>query len=307
MSVTAVVQARAGSTRLPGKVLADVHGTPLLGLVLGRVMLAPVDDVVLATTTHERDDTVASLGTHLGVPVVRGSEHDVLQRFVAALDAYPCEHVVRLTGDCPLLDPAVIADALAVHRVAGADYTSNTLVRTFPDGLDVEVVRPSCLRAADAEATDETEREHVTPFLYRRPDRFALASFRAPEFLGDERWTIDTAEDLEWLRGVVTKLGTRTGWRDVLERAGRQVDPDADVLRLVPAAASTPARRVWDLTRRAVHFGTVALDVHDGIGHATMDVPAELAVPAEALLRDRLRADAQIKELMLTARQPDPS
>src|SRR5204862_6675946 len=136
-------------------------------------------------------------GESVGVPVVRGEEADVLSRFALALDTHPADTIVRLTADCPLADPAIVADALALHDRAGAAYTSNSLVRTFPDGLDVEVIAATALRDAHAEAADPLEREHVTPFVYRRPERYRLRALRTPELLGDERWTVDTAADLE--------------------------------------------------------------------------------------------------------------
>src|SRR5262249_44341278 len=141
--------------------------------------LAPFDGgpVVVATSDDARDNPIATLARESGVDVVRGSESDVLSRFIVALDTHTHAHdaVVRLTADCPLADPDVVADALALHARTRAAYTSNTLLRTFPDGLDVEVVAASALRDAAAQATDPDEREHVTPYLQRRPDRFPIA------------------------------------------------------------------------------------------------------------------------------------
>ena len=162
--VVAVVQARTGSTRLPGKVLADVGGMPMLEFMLRR--LAPLPwEVVVATSDRPADDEVVSVGRSCGVEVVRGPEGDVLSRFLVALDAHPAKHVVRLTGDCPLSDPRVVRAAVALHREASAAYTSNVLPRTFPKGLDCEVMSARALREAASEATAAPEREHVTPFL----------------------------------------------------------------------------------------------------------------------------------------------
>ena len=200
VSTLVVVQARAGSTRLPGKVLMPVGGRPMLAFMLARLESVRCDDLVVATSTDGRDDAVAEVAAAAGVSVVRGSESDVLARFVAALDAHPADVVVRLTADCPLIDPAVVNEAIAVRAATGADYASNTLVRTYPDGLDVEVLTADALRAAAAEAVDPVEREHVTPFVYRRPERFRLAAVVGPEPLGDLRWTVDTADDLDRIR-----------------------------------------------------------------------------------------------------------
>lgn len=223
----AVVQARMGSTRLPGKVLADLGGRPVLELMLDRLARAHVDHLVVATSDLPGDDPVADLATRVGVPVVRGSEADVLGRFLVALDRFPADDVVRLTADCPLIDPLVVDAAVGLHRRTGADYTSNSLERTFPDGLDVEVARADALRVAAVEAVRSDEREHVTPFLYHRPDRFALASLETAEQLGHERWTLDTAEDLARLRTIVAALDdpVAAGWHDVLAVAGVQDGP----------------------------------------------------------------------------------
>ena len=223
MRTLCVVQARMGSTRLPGKVLAELAGRPALGLMLDRLAPLPVDQLVVATSTADADDRIEELANEKAVAIVRGPEDDVLARFVLALDAYPATHVVRLTADCPLMDPALVATALEVHERKSADYTSNTLVRTFPDGLDIEVVTAAALYEANAESADPYEREHVTPFIYRRPDRYALADFRSGAELGDERWTLDTAADLERLHemvGLVDSPVTAT-WRDILSAADR--------------------------------------------------------------------------------------
>ncbi len=219
---TVVVQARMGSSRLPGKVLADLGGRPVLQLMLERLRPAHVDRVVVATSARAIDDPVATLATTLGVDVVRGPETDVLARFALVLDRFPADDVVRLTADCPLTDPALVDAALDLHRATGADYTSNSLERTFPDGLDVEVVRTAALRAAVAEATEPEQREHVTPFVYRHPERFRLASLETTEWLGHERWTLDTPDDLARLRAIVDALAdpVGAGWHDVLAVAG---------------------------------------------------------------------------------------
>src|SRR4051812_28949414 len=187
-STLCVVQARTGSSRLPGKVLADLGGRPMLRFLLDRLggLGHHRADVVVATSTEPRDDPIAEIARDAGRPVVRGSEHDVLDRFVAALDAFPARDVVRITADCPLTDAALIDAVVAHHRAMAADYTTNTLPRTFPKGLDVEVVNADALRSAHREATGPSEREHVMPFFYRRPERFRLANLRNDEPLGDE-------------------------------------------------------------------------------------------------------------------------
>lgn len=192
--------------------------------------------VVVATSTLPRDEPVVEIANAAGVAVARGPEQDVLARFVVALDEHPAMTVVRLTADCPLVDPQVLQATLDLHRERVADYTSNVLPRTFPKGLDIEVVSAAALRTADAESLDASEREHVTPFMYRRPRRFRLANLWCDEALGEERWTVDTAGDLEAVRRIVAAMGGRTSftWQEAFERVGRAPSHRAD-LELRPA------------------------------------------------------------------------
>jgi len=205
--ILGVLQARMSSRRLPGKVLADVAGRPLLARQLERVARARrLDGLVVATSTESSDDPIAALCRSLGVDCARGSLHDVLERVAEAAAARGAEHVVRLTGDCPLLDPALLDHVVAIHRAGGHDYTSNALERTFPDGLDVEVVRHGALEEARREARDPYEREHVTPFLYRRPHRYDLRAVTGERSLGHLRWCVDEPADLAFVRAVFARL-----------------------------------------------------------------------------------------------------
>src|SRR5674476_526257 len=174
MRINAVIQARAGSTRLPAKVSEDLGGRPVLEWVVRAARAANlVDEVIVATSTLAGDDVVADLADSLGVAVVRGSEDDVLSRFVAALDAYPADALVRLTADCPLLDPSLI-DAVAGAWAAAPthDYVSTLVSRCLPRGLDVELVTAEALRAVDRIAVGH-DRVHVTSLLYAEPTRQA--------------------------------------------------------------------------------------------------------------------------------------
>jgi spore coat polysaccharide biosynthesis protein SpsF len=205
----AILQARMTSTRLPGKVMAPVLGEPMIGRQLERLgRAARLDRIVIATSAEASDDPLAAYCEGLGHPVFRGSLDDVLGRFKGALDLFPeARTVVRLTADCPLADPAVIDATVGRHEEAGADYTSNTpAVRTFPHGLDTEVMRRAVLETAWREASDPYEREHVTPFIYRRPERFRIASLSRTPSLAHLRWTVDLPEDLEFVRDVYARL-----------------------------------------------------------------------------------------------------
>ena len=210
--ILAVLQARMSSTRLPGKVMRDLAGAPMLARQVERLRRARlIDRLVVATSDRAEDDPVAALGHALGLGVHRGPLEDVLARFAGALDAFgPAEHVVRLTGDCPLADSGVIDRLIALHLEQASDYASNVLaVRTFPHGLDAEVVRADVLRAAAAEAVDPYEREHVTPFVYRRPERFRLATLVSDRNEGSVRWTVDTPDDLAFVSEVYGALYPR--------------------------------------------------------------------------------------------------
>jgi spore coat polysaccharide biosynthesis protein SpsF len=206
--IVAILQARMTSTRLPGKVLAPVLGRPMLGRQVERLERSQrLDRIILATTDEAIDDPVADYALELGLGLARGSRDDVLSRFLLALDQVPeATALVRLTADCPLADWRVIDAVIDQHLNTGADYTRNTLVRTFPHGLDAEVMKPEVLRRAGAEATTRHEREHVTPYIYETPGRFRLASVERKPSLAHLRWTVDYPEDLDFVRQVYETL-----------------------------------------------------------------------------------------------------
>lgn len=209
VNTVAIVQARMTSTRLPGKVLMDICGKPALAHVIERLKRVPeIDAIVVATTTGHRDDAVHALARDLGVDGFRGDETDVLGRFAGAARAARADIVVRVTGDCPLLDPSVVGRVIAERANSGADYASNTLRRGYPIGMDAEAFLATALHAADQEALAEDEREHVTPFVYRHGERFHLENVAAPPDLKrpDLRLTLDTAEDLDLIRAVFDAL-----------------------------------------------------------------------------------------------------
>jgi len=208
----AILQARMTSSRLPGKVMAPVLGQPMIGRQLERLgRSARIGRIVVATSTDPSDDPLAAYVEGLGHLVYRGSLADVLDRFGGAMALVPeADTVVRLTADCPLADWTVIDATIDCRRDAGADYASNTpAVRTYPHGLDVEVMSREALERACREAADPYEREHVTPFIYRRPDEFRLAYLSQPVSLAHLRWTVDLPEDLAFVRDVYARLYSR--------------------------------------------------------------------------------------------------
>jgi len=203
----AIVQARMTSSRLPGKVLMDLGGAPMLQRVVERAQRAHgVDAVLIATSDEPSDDPVAALGAALGVPVVRGSERDVLSRYCEAAAFSDATVVVRITADCPLLDPAVVDQVVDAFRSTPCDYASNLEPPTFPDGLDVEVVTREALERAARDATRRSEREHVTLHIRNHPERYRRQSVSRTPDLAHLRWTVDEPADLEFVRAVYAAL-----------------------------------------------------------------------------------------------------
>jgi spore coat polysaccharide biosynthesis protein SpsF len=181
----------------------------MIGRQIERVRRARlIDRIVVATSTDPSDDPLAVYAQGLGVGVFRGSLDDVLGRFAGALEVFgPAEHMVRLTGDCPLADPEVIDATVALHLNKGTDYAANTPAhRTFPKGLDVEIVRAECLILAARKASDPYEREHVTPYFYRRPETFPQVFLSQPAQEAEVRWTVDRPDDLELVRAIYEAL-----------------------------------------------------------------------------------------------------
>lgn len=208
----AILQARMTSTRLPGKVLAPVLGEPMIGRQLERLARSGrLDRIVVATSAEASDDPLASYVAGLGYAVCRGSLHDVLDRFHQAAAMVPeADTIVRLTADCPLADWTVIDATIERHHAEAADYTSNVAPeRTFPHGLDNEVIRREALERAWREAKDPYEREHVTPYIYRHLHAFRIAGLSRAPSLAHLRWTVDLPEDLAFVREVYERLYPR--------------------------------------------------------------------------------------------------
>ena len=208
MTTVAIIQARMGATRLPGKVLEDLAGKPVLAWVVdAAVATVGVDRICVATSIADADDAIAGWCAANGVTCNRGPEADVLARFAIAAKAEKADVVVRLTADCPLLDPAVCAQVVQLLKRSGADYAGNVDPASWPDGLDCEVFTVAALNAAAAEAIRPTEREHVTPFIRHRRHRYTTQNLGCSlPGLVAERWSLDTPEDLEFLRAVTAKL-----------------------------------------------------------------------------------------------------
>jgi len=209
MSTVIIVQARMTSTRLPGKVLKTIAGRPMLSYQLERLrQVQNADQLVIATTTNKADEAIVALCVAEGVACTRGSEHDVLSRYHEAATRFRATTVVRVTSDCPLLDPGIVDAAITsfFEPPGYYDYASNMIEPTYPYGMSVEVMSAHALHEAHLEATDPQEREHVTPFIYWRSDRFRVKSLTMQPNLSNHRWTVDTPEDFLLVSRILDKL-----------------------------------------------------------------------------------------------------
>jgi spore coat polysaccharide biosynthesis protein SpsF len=218
------------SSRLPGKVLADVEGTPMLGRVIARAAKSRLLDYVsVATSTEPQDNSVACFCESINVPCFRGNEADVLDRFYRGAIHFEARVIVRLTADCPLIDPAVIDKVIQVFRSGQYDYVSNTLRPTYPDGLDTEVVGREALEVAWRHAEMPSEREHVTPYIWKRPERFRLANVTHEVDLSGLRWTVDEARDLDFVREVYAEFRSTPhfGLSDIADLVSRRPELQA--------------------------------------------------------------------------------
>lgn len=223
LRTVAIIQARMASKRLPGKVLKPIDSKPMLNWVVERTRLSTtVDEVIVATTVDPSDDEIIATCRKSGYRVCRGSDADVLDRYWEAAQLTSAEVIVRITADCPLIDPGLIDEAVStlLSSKPSADFVTNRLPwkRTYPIGLDVEVCTLKALRAAWEEAKEKHQREHVMPYLYEQPDRFRVILLDADEDYGELRWTVDTEEDLQFIRALVKQLPgyLEFNWRDVL-------------------------------------------------------------------------------------------
>ncbi|MBT3172097.1 MAG: glycosyltransferase family protein, partial [Rhodospirillaceae bacterium] len=210
MTNVAIIQARMGSSRLPGKVLQDLGGRPALEWVVCAARAVPgIEEVAIATSDAAGDDQLAEWCAGAGVACVRGSEQDVLARYADAIRQLDARIVMRLTADTPFLDPAVCGQVLWLFESSGADYASNVDPTVWADGLDCEVFSADALLAAAEAASRPFEREHVTPYLRHNRRRFSVRGLPCP-FAGLQRenWALDTPQDLQFLRAVAAHLPT---------------------------------------------------------------------------------------------------
>lgn len=195
------------STRLPGKVFREIKGEPMVMHQIARIrQMKTLSEVVVATSVDPSDDDLAEFLTANGVTIFRGPLDDVAARFLGAMDEHPADVVVRLTADCPLIDPGVVDAVVTRHLETGADYTSNIVSRTYPRGLDCEAFTPPVLRDLYASGMTDYEKEHVTVGIYSRPEKYRLENVAGEVDHSDLRWTVDTPEDFEFAKWVYDNL-----------------------------------------------------------------------------------------------------
>ena len=263
MKIVAIVQARMGSTRFPNKVMRPICGTPLIGLLLERLSGAGrLDQIVLATSVDAGNDSLSIYVESMGYPVFRGSESDVLDRYYQAAKAFSADVVVRVTGDCPLIDPSIVDGVIDLFGESSADYAANVLPPTFPDGLDSEVFSFAALEIAWTEAVHPRQREHVTPFI-RESGRFRRINFANSTDESKHRWTVDEPEDLTVIERVFEEFHPRRDftWSEVLAlgnarpewfEANRHLDRNA-------GAELNTGQKLWKRAKRVIPGGNMLL------------------------------------------------
>jgi len=225
MKIAAIIQARMGSTRLPGKVLMDLAGQTVLARVVRRLRRAMlIGEIVVATTNSAADHSIVRECQRLSIRVFRGEENDVLDRYYHAAQWISAEGIVRITSDCPLIDPEITDNTIRSFLECRPDYASNALQRTYPRGLDTEAMTWEALARAWREARLSYHRAHVTPYIYENPDRFDILAVKGGADHSSHRWTLDTAEDLAFIRAVYDRLDNDDSfsWREVLALLGRE-------------------------------------------------------------------------------------
>lgn len=211
MIIGTIIQARMGSTRLPGKVLKEIEGKPMLWHIVYRLTMSTlIKKIIVATSTHTKDDAIAKFCKQERIPYFRGSEDDCLERYYQAAKENMLDVITRITADCPLIDPVVTDRVISAYfNESGGDCASNVIKRTYPRGLDTEVFSFSCLQRVYKAAKTAREREHVTIFMHEHPERFRLISVENDVDLSGMRWTVDEEADLRFVKEIYKRLSAR--------------------------------------------------------------------------------------------------
>lgn len=263
MKIVALVQARMGSTRLPNKVMKPLGGIPMIELLLSRLARAhEVDQIVVVTSVDERNMPLIQHVHKLGYACEQGSENDVLDRYLQAAKKHQADVVVRITGDCPLVDPALVDEVIRRFKAANVDYFSNTNPPTYPDGLDIEVCTFEALQRASWETNDPFDREHVTPYL-RKPGKFETAEMQHCQDLSALRWTVDEPADLLVIEKVFQHFSPRTDftWSDVLDLQQQQPDLFSSNQHIIrnEGAGMGIGQKLWKRAKQIIPGGNMLL------------------------------------------------
>jgi len=263
MKIIAIVQARMGSTRLPNKVIKAIDGIPMIELLLARLTRTKeVDQIIVATSDDERNLPLVVEVRKLGYACEQGSENDVLDRYVQAAKKHQADVVVRITGDCPLMDPELVDKAVRRFRTTGVDYFSNTSPPTYPDGLDIEVCTFKALEQASQETSDPFDHEHVTPYL-RKSGKFKTGSMQYSQDLSSLRWTVDEPADFEVIEKVFQYFLPRTDftWTEVLSLQTEQPELfniNQQLIRNEGATMGT-GQKLWKRAKTVIPGGNMLL------------------------------------------------
>jgi glutamate-1-semialdehyde 2,1-aminomutase len=263
MKIVALVQARMGSTRLPGKVLKQIVGKPMIELLLVRLSQSiDLDEIVVVTSKEGQNDQLQSVVESLGYQCTRGSEKDVLGRFYASAKAIDADVVVRITGDCPLVDPSLVDECIQNYKNSNVDYFSNIDPATYPDGLDIEVMSFASLERANNETNSEFDREHVTPYI-RNSDIFLKASINYTEDLSNQRWSVDEPEDLTVVTNVFEYFSPNLffGWQQVLELRNKKPElfQANQQIKNNEGAIMGTGQKLYKRAKRVIPGGTMLL------------------------------------------------
>ena len=218
--ITAIIQVRTNSQRLPKKVLKKILNKPMIWYVLKRIKrIKQIEQIVIATTMEKNDNTIVEIAKKNRVPVFRGENLDVLDRFYNCAKKFNADPIIRITSDCPLIDPFLVDEIIDFYLNHDFDYVSNTIDPTYPDGLDTEIFSFKTLENAARNAKMKSEREHVTPYIKNHYKKFRLYSYRNRQDFSSYRWTVDEKEDLMFIRKIYSKMKPRIVFRyqDVLQ------------------------------------------------------------------------------------------
>ncbi len=263
MKFLAIVQARMGSTRLPNKVMKLIGGVPMIEILLSRLSMSEeIDQIIVATSVDERNIPLVNHVEKLGYACEQGSENDVLDRYIKAAAKHSADVIIRITGDCPLVDPYLVDQVICQFKATNVDYLSNTNPPTYPDGLDIEVFTFKALQQANQETSDVFDREHVTPYL-RKPNRFKTEALQHGEDLSDLRWTVDEPSDFEVIEKVFQYFYPKTDftWREVLDLQKQQPELfniNQHLIRNEGAMMGT-GQKLWKRAKQVIPGGNMLL------------------------------------------------